>query len=121
MKPLLSRDDGLPARQVDEDWGSLLWLAGRQLGNAEGLTLGRVTIKPGRSNPRHSHPGCEEVLYLLSGRLEHTLGDQAITMLAGDTITIPPGVFHNAVNTGDEVADMIVAYPSGTRTFQRES
>lgn len=105
---------------INEDWGSLTWLANKQIGNAEGLTLGRVTIKAGRSNPRHRHPKCEEVLYLLSGRLEHTAGDATFTLSAGDTITISPGIFHNATCIGDEDADMIVVYSEGTRGFEPE-
>ena len=108
------------ARRVDEPWGSLLWLASRQIGNAQGLTLGRVVIKRGRSNPRHRHVSCEEALYLLRGRLEHTVGDRSVTLEAGDTLAIPAGVFHNATSIGEEDADMIVAYSSGARDFELE-
>lgn len=101
-------------------WGTLSWLASRHIGNAEGLTLGRVTIKAGKSNPRHRHPKSEEVLYLLKGRLNHTLGDKTITMSAGDVITIPPGIFHNAACIGAEDAEMIVVYSQGTRRFELE-
>jgi len=109
------------ADQINQDWGSLCWLASAKIGNTEGLTFGRVTIKQGESNPRHGHFNCEEVLYLLRGRLEHTVGDESTTLEPGDTLVIPPGVFHNAVSVGDEDADMIVAYDSGVRDFQKES
>jgi quercetin dioxygenase-like cupin family protein len=105
---------------ITEDWGSLTWLAGKNIGNAEGLVLGRVTLKAGKSNPRHRHPNCEEVLYLLKGRLEHTLGDQTVTLSAGDTLTIAPGVFHNAICIGNEDADTIVVYSEGIRGFELE-
>jgi type 1 glutamine amidotransferase/quercetin dioxygenase-like cupin family protein len=106
--------------EIREDWGSLMWLASKQIGNAKGLTLGRVTIKAGHSNPRHRHPKCEEVLYLLKGRLEHTVADEAFVMSAGDVISIAPGVFHDATCIGDEDADMIVVYSEGTRGFELE-
>ena len=105
-------------QRIEEDWGNLQWLASQQIGNAEGLVLGRVLIKPGCSNPRHAHPNCEEVLYLMKGSLKHTVGDETVTLAAGDVITLPPGEFHSAVNAGDEDADMIVAYSAGTRQFQ---
>ena len=54
------------AERIAEDWGNLHWLASKGIGNADGVTVGRVVIKPGQSNPRHSHSTCEEVLYLLS-------------------------------------------------------
>lgn len=106
--------------RISEDWGSLSWLAGERVGNASGLTLGRVIIKRGCSNPRHGHANCEEALYLLAGRLRHTAGAEEVVLEAGDTIVIPPGMYHNAESIGDVDADMIVAYSSGTREFQRE-
>ena len=109
------------AGRIVEDWGSLCWLASQPIGNAEGLTLGRVVIKPGMANPRHSHSSCEEALYLLRGTLEHTVGDEAVTLRAGDTLVVGPGIPHNAANVGTEDADMIVAYSSGTRDFAPEA
>ncbi|KPK80537.1 MAG: hypothetical protein AMJ81_11905 [Phycisphaerae bacterium SM23_33] len=102
------------------DWGSLEWLASRQIGNAENLTLGRVVIKPGKANPHHGHRNCQELLYLLRGRLEHTIGDRTVVQAAGETVAIPAGVFHHALNIGEEDADMIVAYDAGERDFVRE-
>jgi quercetin dioxygenase-like cupin family protein len=108
-------------RRIAADWGSLEWLASRQIGNAENLTLGRVVIKPGKANPHHGHRNCEEALYLLRGRLEHVIGETHLVQEAGETVTIPAGVFHHAVNLGHEDADMIVAYDAGDRDFVKES
>ena len=108
------------AKRVHESWGSLMWLAGKAVGNALGVTLGRVAIGKGTSNPPHSHPNCEEVLYLLSGRLEHRCGDDTVTLEAGDTLVMEAGLPHCAKSTGDEDADMIVAYSSGERGFRLE-
>ena len=103
-----------------EDWGSLMWLAAKPIGNATGLTLGRVTIKKGQCNPRHTHFNCEEVLYLLKGKLEHTIGDDKYILNPGDTITAPAGIVHNAISIGDEDAEMIVAFSSIDRDFVPE-
>ncbi len=119
-KPVYTAEEA-KAAQLNEDWGSLSWLADEaRVGNIEGLTLGRVVIKRGQSNPSHAHMTCAEALYLLAGRLEHTLGDELIILEAGDTLIIPAGVYHHAVSTGDVDADMIVAYNSGTRDFVKE-
>jgi mannose-6-phosphate isomerase-like protein (cupin superfamily) len=107
-------------RRIDEDWGSLTWLASRSMGNSPGLTFGRVVIRRGKANPRHSHPNCDEVLYLLAGRLEHSLGSDKVMMEAGDTLVVPAGCAHNALSVGDVDADMIVAYSSGERQFRPE-
>lgn len=110
----------IEAKRIDEDWGSLRWLAGQDIGNAQGMVVGRVIIKRGRSNPRHSHPNCEEMLYLLRGRLEHTVGDETVITEAGDVIVVPAGVPHVARNIGHDDADMIVAYSAGVRGFRLE-
>jgi quercetin dioxygenase-like cupin family protein len=109
------------AKKIVEDWGSLRWLASQKLGNAEGVTIGRVVIKKGFCNPRHIHNSCEEVLYLLAGKLEHTMGDKKVVLVAGDTLTVAAGVPHNAVSIGEVDADMIVAYSSGVRDFVLEN
>jgi len=106
--------------RIEEPWGALQWLAGGKIGNAAGLTLGRVVIKPGQNNPRHAHANCEEVLYLLAGELEHSIGNRKVQLKAGDTLTVPAGVFHNAVSVGSVAADMIVAYSSANRDFVLE-
>lgn len=106
--------------KIVESWGSLTWLANRSIGNSNSMTVGRVVIKKGESNPRHTHSNCEEILYLLTGKLEHTVGDEIVTLEAGDTLVIETGVFHNAVNIGTEDADMIVIYSSGDRDFVPE-
>jgi quercetin dioxygenase-like cupin family protein len=108
------------ATRSDTSWGSLRWVANKDVGNVEGLTLGRVVIRKGQSNPRHCHRTCEEVLYLLAGKLEHTIGDDKVILEPGDALAIPPGVFHNAVSIGDVDADMIVAYSTGERDFVLE-
>ena len=112
--------DEAEARRIDESWGSLKWLASKRIGNAEEVRVGRFIIKKDRSNPKHSHPNCEEVPYLLCGRLEHTVGDRTVILEAGDTLVVRPGVPHNAINIGDEDADMIVVYSSGEREFKLE-
>ena len=103
------------------DWGSLFWFASQELMGVQGLTLGRTLIHAGACNPRHCHTVCEEVLYVLSGQIAHSVGDETVTLGPGDTLLIPRGVFHHAVNVGDTEADVIMAYSSGERDFILES
>ena len=105
---------------IEEPWGSLRWLASRAIGNAEGVTVGHAIIKAGHANPRHSHTTCEEVLYLLRGRLRHSMGDASVVLEAGDTLTVAAHVVHHAVNVGEGDAEMIVSYSSGVRDFVPE-
>ena len=102
---------------IVEEWGSLNWLASKPIGNAEGVTLGHVIVHPGCANPRHLHHNSEEVLYLLRGRLEHTMGDQKVILEPGDTLVVHAHIPHQAINIGGVDAEMIVAYPTGLRDF----
>ncbi|MCX7018129.1 MAG: cupin domain-containing protein [bacterium] len=121
MKSLLRTCGQARESQTAQSWGSLQWLASSGIGNSDHMTLGRVIIKRGYSNPRHSHPGCDEILHLLRGRLQHSLGSDTVKLDAGDTLVIERGVAHNAVSVGDEDAEMIVAYPTGHRDFRPET
>ena len=103
------------AARIDEDWGSLTWLAGGKIGNAAEQTVGRVIIKKGCANPPHHHPDCEEVLYLLDGQLEHVVGDETVTMAPGDTLVVRAGASHYARSLGHVDADLIVTYSSADR------
>lgn len=101
---------------VHENWGTLQWLVTGRNGTSEQMTLGRVTIKPGMSNPHHVHPNCEEVLYVESGQVEHTLPDGGkVQLRAGDAIAIPRGVPHHARNIGPIDAVLIVAFDDAWR------
>lgn len=113
-------NDDSTQNKIEEDWGSLMWLASKELTNSN-ITVGEVHIKPGKSNPRHCHDSCEEVLYLLTGQLNHTFGDESVVMNPGDTIVIPQGMMHNAENIGNQNAVMIVSFSSGTRDFRKEN
>jgi quercetin dioxygenase-like cupin family protein len=74
-----------------------------------------VQIEPGRKNPRHHHPNSDEVLYLLEGELEHSLGNEVHHLEPGMAIHIPQGVDHDAYNGGRVTARMLVAYPTSDR------
>lgn len=97
------------------EWGSLTWFASKELCNSEGVTVGRCIIKPGCANPRHFHPNCDEVLYVLEGTILHTYEGEEIRMEKGDTILIPANIPHHAKNIGENDAVLSIAFSSGQR------
>jgi oxalate decarboxylase/phosphoglucose isomerase-like protein (cupin superfamily) len=97
------------------DWGSIQWLCSNEFHADGNLTFGYVQIEPGQKNPRHYHPNSSEVLFLIEGELEHSLGDQLIHLTAGMSIFIPQGAGHDAFNRGSVTARMVVCYPTGDR------
>lgn len=112
--------DAATAEAVEYPWGRITWLQSSETG-AQKLTVGQVVIDPGQANPVHSHPNCEEALYLISGELDHALGaDEMLHMTPGMSILIPKGVKHNARCTSAEPAVMMVAYSSANREIENE-
>lgn len=105
------------AEQVIEPmpWGRLEWHVSAAIGNSEDMTLGTCVIDVGSANGRHWHPNCVEILRVIRGKITQTLDDEEITMTAGDVITIPIGVVHNAINIGDEPAELAIAFTSAHR------
>ncbi|MBL8833380.1 MAG: cupin domain-containing protein [Rhodospirillales bacterium] len=97
------------------DWGSIQWLVNREAFPTTGITFGYVEIEAGRKNPKHHHPNSDEVLYLIEGELEHSVGAESVRLKPGDVIYIPSNVPHDARNVGTCTAKMVVGYPTGER------
>ncbi len=98
-----------------QPWGSLEWYASRAIGNSAKVTIGQATISPGKQNPVHWHPNCDEVLHVVRGHIMHRVGDKEYEMRAGDTVVIPEGILHNARNIGTEDAVLAVSFNSADR------
>ena len=103
----------LPVEQ--SAWGTLQWVCNEKLMPGAAQTVGLATILPGKHNPVHYHPNCEEVLHVLSGQGLHSYDGRTIPMKAGMTIRIPAKVKHNLVNTGTETLRTLVSFSSGDR------
>lgn len=96
-------------------WGQLVWLIGETQTPGAEQTFGVVTILPGKRNPLHVHPNCEELLYVLDGEAEHKLGDQTFSIKAGDVIRIPRGTPHWARATGDTSLVAVISFSAANR------
>ena len=96
-------------------WGRLVWMVAGRLQNSANLTVGKCYIKPGSANPRHYHPNCDEVLHVLDGEIEHSLGDDTFRLSIGETINVPMGIMHNARNLGGEEAVLLIVFSSADR------
>jgi len=103
----------LPVEQ--SAWGTLQWVCNEKLMPAAAQTVGLATILPGKRNPVHYHPNCEEVLYVISGQGLQSYDGHTIELKAGMTIRIPANVKHNMVNTGTETLRTLVSFSSGDR------
>lgn len=111
--PLVVNLDEVEALKFD--WGAIKWLCNSQLQAGSEQTFGIVFIEPGKSNPLHSHPNCEEILYVLSGECDHLLNDEKVHLKAGDAIRIPTGVKHKAISVGWEPLRAVISFSSADR------
>lgn len=102
-----------PERRME--WGFMQWLCSGALFADAQQTFGYVEINAGEKNPKHVHPNSDEVLFLIEGELDHSLGDAVFHLTPGMSIHIPEGVPHDALNNGQSVARMVVAYPTPDR------
>ncbi|WP_401000734.1 cupin domain-containing protein [Agromyces sp. GXQ0307] len=101
-----------------QPWGRLEWYVSGAIGNSETMTTGKCVLDPGQANGRHWHPDCDEILMVLTGSIVHTWNDEEFPMEAGDVISIPRGVIHNARNVGDTQAELAIAFSSAHRTAE---
>ena len=105
------------AKTEKHEWGELTWLVNSALTPGAKMTLGTCLIQPGKSNPLHRHPNCEEVLVVTSGRCIKRIGDETVELGAGESVVIPQGMPHQATVTGDEPMTCVIAYNSPDRQF----
>jgi quercetin dioxygenase-like cupin family protein len=81
------------------------------LGSSQ-LHVGDLTFLPGSSVPYHYHnEGAEETQIVLTGELECWFDGARTVVVAGDTVTAPPGINHAFFNRSDAPARMITAFP----------
>jgi quercetin dioxygenase-like cupin family protein len=112
-KQLVVAVDDVPSNEFE--WGTLKWMLSAEQSPGAEQTLGICQIFPGKGNPLHYHPNCEEVLYMIAGRGRHSLGDESLELTPGMAIRIPRNVPHNLVNIGWETIICLVSFSSGNR------
>lgn len=101
--------------EVKYPWGSIRWMMNSAIDHESAQTFGICQINPGHHNFLHSHPNCEEILYVVSGSCEHVVGNKRIILHAGDLIRVPAGVPHQAFVIGNEPMVAAISYSSGDR------
>jgi len=79
---------------------------------AEHFTFSTMVIPAGNEGPSHLHTDVEEVFFVLRGKLKLVLekdGERFETVLTDrDIVSVPPGVYREEINIGEEEALMCV-------------
>jgi oxalate decarboxylase/phosphoglucose isomerase-like protein (cupin superfamily) len=110
---LVTHGDQLPMETFD--WGTLQWICNGSLLPGTSQTVGICHLHPGKSNPLHYHPNCEEILHVISGHGKHLLDDQWVPVKPGTTVRIPIGMKHQLVNEGTLPIATFIVFSSADR------
>jgi mannose-6-phosphate isomerase-like protein (cupin superfamily) len=88
---------------------------------AKSFCMGYVTLEPdGGQVPWHNQEQ-EEVYFVARGTGEACLGEERASLRAGQALYIPPGVFHQLTNVGQEPLVLIYVYgPAGDVAHWRQ-
>ena len=70
------------------------------------LGTGRLSVleqwhEPACGAPTHTHYDAEELVTVLEGTAEFWIEEERATLLAGDTVVVPPFLYHGFRNAGD--------------------
>lgn len=95
------------------------WLMNDDIRRSAGLSLAKMTVQPGVVSEAHKHPNCTETIHILEGTVDQRIGDQWVTLTAGDTVLIEAGVVHQTHAKSSASAVIMVAYSAGSRVYER--
>jgi len=93
-------------------------LIGRDNVGAKNIEVVLGVIEKGKGALPHSHPGIEQVCYVLEGRARAQIDGQSCELGAGDACFFPPDVEHVFTAVSDEPVKVLVIYspPYAERT-----
>ena len=78
----------------------------------QNLTIGITYTAPGGAPPMHTHQGEEAHVLLKGQKVLYALGDKLFVKEGPYIINIPPGVPHSFQNLDDQVAELVVIFPT---------
>ena len=76
------------------------------------LTIGITYTAPGGAPPMHTHMGEESHVLTKDQKILYALGDKMFVMEGPYIVNIPPMVPHSFQNLDDEVAELVVIFPT---------
>lgn len=72
-----------------------------------------ATATPGPGPSPHVHHDCDELFYVLAGRVRFLVGRRTVEAEAGTFVFVPRGTVHGAENVGTESVRLLAAYIPG--------
>lgn len=89
-------------------WGRMAWIARPDVTGSQDVVVGEVEFALGGYHHFHYHPGQEEVLYVLEGRVEQWLDREQRILGPGESVFIGRDVVHASFNVSDGPSRIIV-------------
>ena len=90
----------------------------RSIDTAGVFSVLEMIIEPGEGAEPHTHTREDELVHVVEGEVEVTLGDQTMVAAAGVIALLPRGVPHGYVNRSDRPCRIIdVILPGGGDAF----
>jgi len=102
----------LIAKEIEvtvNDFGTSSRLSDPPSTGAKQLTVIDVSFDPGKGHNFHKHPDQEEVVLVISGKVEQWVDREKRILGPGDSAFIPAGVVHASFNGGDQPARIIAS------------
>ena len=84
----------------DMPWCHVEWMSNPEIVGAKDILLVRATFQPGRAHKFHTHPGREEIIYVLEGTAEQWVDREKRTLNPGEMAHIPKNTAHATINSG---------------------
>jgi quercetin dioxygenase-like cupin family protein len=76
------------------------------------LTIGITYTAPGGAPPIHTHLGEEAHVLTDRQKIRYALGDEVFDLEGPYIVNLPPMVPHSFQNLDDEVAELVVIFPT---------
>ena len=74
---------------------------------AASISVHEGTLVPGDAIPAHRHDGADQLLYVVEGEVEVTVGDATFAARRGDFVSKPRGIEHGFANRSDVPARVL--------------
>lgn len=78
---------------------------------ADQLSLRWIEVPPGTTIPPSRHRVAREVLYILEGEAEFTVGDRTQVLRAGQFLNVTPGTAHSMRTFGSAIRFLAIQSP----------
>ena len=89
-------------------WGSMSWISRPSTTGAKDIMVAEVEFAVGAYHHFHFHPGQEEVLYVLEGKVEQWVDREMRVLGPGDSAFVGADVIHASFNVNDGPSRILV-------------